>query len=286
MIFKPIKFKKLEVHIWTILLFAVGLIFDFFEVLVIAYGITALHETAHILTAKRCGVKTEAVEVMPFGITMRVSKECIANTTDEIKISVAGPLSNFLIVYLVYGFYGGAYKEYIIITSLAMGIFNLLPALPLDGGRIMRAILVKKAGHIRATTIALKITKITSAFVVLSGLYILFRSGFNFSFLLIGGFLIANLTEERKNANMIIMKDILFSRKKLSEKGTARAEILAADLNESAKKMLGKLSYDKYYLVNVVDSRMEVIKTLTETEVIENMAVYGMNITFKKIVGI
>ena len=286
MIFRPIKIKKLEIHLLTILLFSVGLFFDFFEVLFTAYGITAIHETAHILTAKKCGVKIDAVEILPFGITMRVSKECITNTSDEIKISLAGPLSNFLTAYLVYGFYGGEYKEYIIITSLAMGIFNILPALPLDGGRIMRAIFVKKAGHIWATTIALKITRILSILIALSGIYILYKTGFNFSFLIIGGFLIANLTEERKKANMIIMKDILFSRKKLSEKGVESAEVLVAEINESAKKILERLSYDRYYFVNVVDSRMEVIKTLTETEIIENMAVYGMNITFKKIVGI
>lgn len=286
MIFKPLKIKKLEIHIWTVLLFAVGLFFDFFNILLIAYTITAIHETAHIVTAKMCNVKIDGVEILPFGITMRIDKSCITDTWNEIKIGLAGPVSNFLIAYFVYGFYGGIYKEYIMTASLVMGIFNLIPALPLDGGRIVRALLVKKLGHIRAATVAIAITNVLAFFIIISGLYMLYITGFNFSFLLIGGFLTANLTEERKNADMIIMKDILYSRKKLSRKGVSNGNILVAEASEKAKNVLKMLSYDRYYIINIVDSRMQVVRTVTETELIENMAAYGMNITMKKFVGI
>lgn len=283
MLFKPLKIKKTEVHLWVFLLFAIGLFFDFFEILLIAYAITAIHELSHILVAKMCNVKIDAVEILPFGITMRVARECISDTWDEIKIALAGPVSNFLIAYFTYGFFSGVYREYIITASLAMGAFNLIPALPMDGGRIMRALMVRKIGHIRGTTVSFKITGVLAFFIVIAGLLVLCISGFNFSFLIIGGFLIANLTEERKKAETIIMKDILFSRKKLSEKGIAKADVLVVENNERAKKILGMLSYDRYYLVNIADSRGKVVKTLTETEIIEKMAVYGMNITFKKI---
>ncbi len=281
---KPFKIGKAEIHIWTVVLISVGLFFDFFRLLVIAYIITAIHETAHILTAKRLNVKIDGVEILPFGITMRIKNNCIINPADEIKIAFAGPLSNFLVAYLIYGYYGGEYKDYIIASSLAMGIFNMLPALPLDGGRIIRALMVKKFGHIRATTVAIRITSITSVFIILAGLYALYITGFNFSFLLIGGFLTANLTEEKKNANMIIMKDILFSRKKLAEKGVSKGDLLVAETGDSAKRVLKMLSYDRYYIISVVDNRMRVVKDITETELLEAMAIYGMNISMKKIV--
>lgn len=281
---KPFKIGKIEIHIWFVLLFAVGLFFDFFQTLVIAYGVTVIHECAHILVAKICNVEIDGVEILPFGITMRVAQSCITDTWDEIKIALAGPLSNFLIVYFVYGFYNGAYKDYIILTSMAMGVFNLLPALPLDGGRIMRAFMVRIFGHIRAATFAISVTNVMGVLIAVSGLYVIYATGFNFSFLIIGAFLIANLTEEKKNANMIIMKDILFSRKKLASKGVSRGNVLVAELDERACKILKMLSYDKYYIISVVDSRMRVVRTITETELIEAMAVYGMNISMKKIV--
>ena len=283
---KPVKFKKAEIHLWTFLLFALGMLFDFFDILIISYAITAIHETAHIITAKMCGVETDVVEVLPFGITMRIAKNCIADTWSEIKIASAGPASNFLIAYFIYGFYNGVYKEFIITASLAMGAFNILPVLPLDGGRILRALLVKKMGHIRAASAAIFVSNFMAVLIFAAGIYTLYVTGFNFSFLLIGAFLTANLTEERKNANMIIMKDILYSRKKLLDKGISRTDTLVAEQNEKAKKVLKMISYDRYYLINIVDNHMRVVKTVTETEVIEAMAVYGMNIPMKKIVEI
>ena len=284
MMLKPIRIGKAEIHIWFVLLFAVGLFFNFIQILVIAYAITAVHELAHIILAKSCKVKVDGVEILPFGITMRLSKNYITNTYDEIKIALAGPLSNFLIAYFIYGFYNGYYKEYIITASLIMGAFNLLPALPLDGGRVMRALLVERFGHIRAATVAIYVTNIMAIFIIAAGLYAIYATGFNFSFLLIGGFLIANLTEEKKNANMIIMKDILFSRKKLADKGVSHSNVLVVEINEKAKKILKMLSYDRYYIISIADSRMNIVKTITETELIEAMAVYGMDTTMKKIV--
>ena len=59
-----------------------------------------------------------------------------------------------------------------------------------------------------------------------------------------------------------------------------------ADVNERALGVIENLSYDRYYMVNVINSRMEVLKVVTETEIIEKTAAYGMNVTLKKIVEI
>ncbi len=285
-VLRPVKAGKVEIQLLTILLFATSLFLNFFEMLLAAYCITALHECAHVLVAKMCKVPIDGVEVLPFGITMKVRDECIVKPYDEVKISLAGPVCNFLTAFFTYGLWWGVYRDYIITASVAMGIFNLLPALPLDGGRILRAVLVKRLGHIRATTFVFKVTRVTALLIAIVGLYIVYATGFNFSFLLIGVFLLANLTEERKRANTIIMKDILYSRKKLASQGTLRADILVADVNEKAFSVIENLSYDRYYMVNVINSRMEVLKVVTETEIIEKTATYGMNTTLKKIVGI
>ncbi|MBR5518248.1 MAG: site-2 protease family protein [Clostridia bacterium] len=282
-ILRPFKIGKLHLHIWTILLFCTGLFFEFFEMLVISYTVATLHEAAHILVAKRCRVPISKVEILPFGITMHPVEEYVLKPVDEVKICLAGPLCNFVVAYLVWRFYGGAYREYIVAFNLAMGIFNLLPAIPLDGGRIMRALFVKRFGHIRSTSVAFNITKIVAALIGVFGILVVVKTRFNFSFLVVGCFLIANLTEEKKRANSIIMKDILYSRKKLA-KGVSPSEALVANLYERAMNVISKLSYDRYYIVYVADTKGEVLKTVTETEIIEKTAVYGTNITMKKII--
>lgn len=284
-LFVPVKIGNVSVHLWTVLLFCVSLFFDFFEMLVISYCIVALHEMSHIWVAKRCRVPLEGVWVLPFGITMKISGEYVLKPSNEVKICLAGPLCNFVLAYLVYRLYGGVYREYIIATNLVMGVFNLLPALPLDGGRITRALLVKRYGHIRSTTIAFKITRLVAIVIGLFGVFVLLVTKFNFSFLIIGAFLVANITEEKKRANSVIMKDILYSRKKLA-KGISASSVIVVNLYEKAINVISGLSYDRYYIVYVTDSKGEVLKTVTETEIIEKTAVYGANITLKKIIEI
>ena len=282
-LFVPVKIGNVSVHLWTVLLFCASLFFDFFEMLVISYCIVALHEISHIWVAKRCKVPMEGVSVLPFGITMKIADEYVLTPSREVKICLAGPLCNFVLAYLVYRLYGGTYREYIIANNVVMGAFNLLPALPLDGGRIMRALLVKRYGHIRSTTIAFKITRIVSVVIGLFGIFVLVLTKFNFSFLIIGAFLVANITEEKKRANSIIMKDILYSRKKLA-KGVSASAVVVADVRERVINVISKLSYDRYYIVYVADTKGEILKAVTETEIIEKTAVYGTNITFKKII--
>jgi len=282
-ILRPFKIGKLHLHIWTILLFCTGLFFDFFEMLFISYVVATLHETAHIIVAKRCKVPISKVEILPFGITMHPVEESVLKPADEVKICLAGPLCNFAVAYLVWRFYNGAFGEYVVIFNLAMGIFNLLPALPLDGGRIMRALLVKRFGHIRSTSVAFNITKIVAVAMGVFGIWVIVTTKFNFSFLLVGCFLVANLTEEKKRANSIIMKDILYSRKKLSN-GVCASESVVVNLYERVMNVISRLSYDRYYIVYVADTKGEILKTVTETEIIEKTAMYGTNITFKKII--
>ena len=121
---KPIKIKKIELHLSAVLLLVVALRLRFLNQLAISYVITALHEIAHIFVAHRLGVKIRGVEVLPFGITMRLEDSGIKKPKDEIRVSLAGPLCNLVVAYLTYGFYGGQSRDFIICTSLAIGLLK------------------------------------------------------------------------------------------------------------------------------------------------------------------
>ena len=79
-----------------------------------------------------------------------------------------------------------------------------------------------------------------------------------------------------------MMKDILYSRKKLQDAG--RSEVVVVDDEKSASSVLKRLSYDKYCIIHIVDKNMKNRAVITETQLIENMAIYGINIPVKKIV--
>ena len=81
------------------------------------------------------------------------------------------------------------YLNYTLIASTSMGVLNLLPCLPLDGGRILRASLSLGSDAVSAWRTTMKISRVTSSVILIAGVYLLLTQSFQFSLILIGIFL-------------------------------------------------------------------------------------------------
>ena len=115
-----------------------------------------LHEFAHSLVAIRRGYKVEGITLFLLGGVSNIASES-RRALDDFVISVVGPLTSLAIavvigvVVLVSGGSSPAYAalEYVAIINLLLGLFNLLPAFPLDGGRVLRAAIWAVTGSFR-----------------------------------------------------------------------------------------------------------------------------------------
>lgn len=118
-----------------------------------------IHELGHLLTGIILGFKPKNIEVLPIGISACFYMQCddynkkinYANrfVLKKVIISCAGPITNFIIAIIFYFFDFSIFnisREFIIYTNLIIGIFNLIPIYPLDGGRIIKNILHIKIG--------------------------------------------------------------------------------------------------------------------------------------------
>lgn len=118
-----------------------------------------IHEIGHVLTGIILGFKPKNIEVLPIGISACFYMQCddynkkinYANrfVLKKVIISCAGPITNFIIAIIFYFFDFSIFnisREFIIYTNLIIGIFNLIPIYPLDGGRIIKNILHIKIG--------------------------------------------------------------------------------------------------------------------------------------------
>lgn len=99
-----------------------------------------IHECIHILAGVICGYKLKNFKFVPFGTAIEFEDNSYNNAIKNIFIYIVGPLSNFFISYLIY-ITNIKFKEEIFYTNLILGIFNLLPLNPLDGGKILAEIL-------------------------------------------------------------------------------------------------------------------------------------------------
>ncbi|GER80248.1 MAG: site-2 protease family protein [Anaerolineales bacterium] len=154
-----------------------GAVFGVAATLLLFLSVT-LHELGHSLQAIKFGVRVKDITLMPMGGLARLD-EIPEEPNKELRIALAGPLVNFAIAALLVGV--GALLDaralisldelqaslgsvswsgllaYLTSANLLLGLFNLIPAFPMDGGRVLRALLAKKMNHVKATQVAAQV---------------------------------------------------------------------------------------------------------------------------------
>ena len=121
----------------------------------VLFGIVFLHELAHTLVASAYGVQFSTIELFPFGGVASSEEFHDPDPFAEAIIALAGPDQRRL-MYLGHGWapyevVPAQWLEYFLRANCVIGLFNLMPAFPLDGGRVLRAYLALKLGYRRAT---------------------------------------------------------------------------------------------------------------------------------------
>jgi Zn-dependent protease/predicted transcriptional regulator len=144
---------------------------------VLLFACVLLHELAHVWVARRGGAHVESITLMMLGGVSEIGE--VHRPRLELRMSIAGPIASLLLAVVFYGLFRlsaqgppdlqfGLY--YLAGANLVIGLFNLLPAFPMDGGRILRSLLVRAFGRLRATQIATTVGKVLAVGLVLVGL--------------------------------------------------------------------------------------------------------------------
>ena len=137
-----------------------------------------LHEMGHAVVALRHGIGIRSITLFIFGGVAQMDKEPEDGWT-EFKIAAIGPVVSLALAALFYvgaslpflGNAGGAVARYLALINLTLALFNLVPAFPLDGGRLLRGLLWKPVGKLRATRIAAGAGTFFAFFLIISGVF-------------------------------------------------------------------------------------------------------------------
>lgn len=184
-IFGEIKLLKLTLHPLFLILGVVLFLMGEFSVFIICSLSALLHEYGHFIVAERLGYKMHKIRLMPFGAELFGDLDSFDNK-DELLIAICGPIVNVLIVLLLLGLwwlkpelYNFTYE--IFSVNLVMGIFNLLPIFPLDGGRVVLCFLSSRMERRKAASIVKSVTKVFSVILFVAFLLTI-KSKINLSF--------------------------------------------------------------------------------------------------------
>ncbi len=235
-----------------------------------------LHEIGHALIAKANGVRTSEIVLYPFGGVARL--QGMGTPRQELWISLAGPAVSVLIGALLFGGLrlSGSWiplrqlaqgdvnlLERLMVANVVLAAFNLIPAFPMDGGRVLRSLLAQRWGMVRGTVIA---ASVGQALAILFGLLGLI--GGNFILVFIAFFVFVGASQE-----ILVQRSIALMRgQPVSAAMITRFEVLSHDdsLGQAADLLLSSHQQDF-----PVVSGSEVMGVLTRVELVRGLTQRG-----------
>lgn len=154
--------------------------------MVILFACVLAHEFGHILTARHYGIRTPEVTLWPIGGVASLER-IPEKPREELLVALAGPAVNvviaaFLVLILGANLSGAAVTDVekpgvdlvarVAVANIILVVFNMIPAFPMDGGRVLRAILAMRMNHVEATRVAARIGQAAAFLFALLGLFV------------------------------------------------------------------------------------------------------------------
>ncbi|PKM77440.1 MAG: peptidase M50 [Firmicutes bacterium HGW-Firmicutes-15] len=243
-----------------------------------------VHEIGHVVMALALGVKVAEIELLPFGGQAKIEDFTGLEPDREIYIALAGPavsLSLAGIFYFLRPDMASSYLPLFININLFLGIFNLCPALPLDGGRIMRAFLSAKIGYKKSTTRAAILGKIIALGISLYGLYLIYYHQSGLNYLAVGTLLFWAAHREGKLLAYAFMRYLINKKRDLAKNGVLPSQQVVSQETTQLKRILEYTRPTYYLVIMVVDEGDHLVGMRTEAEVIECFLEKGPSSTLR-----
>ena len=273
----------LSINIWLIPVVIFSILGNYFGLYICTFIIALLHESAHIICAKAVGINISHITLFPFGISASLSRGYIKRSEKEFLIAFSGPFSNIILFWLfklTAKFFPLPILGYCADVNLAMCAVNLLPTLPLDGGRMLKSILTSKFGILRSYNFMLRLSRVMIIAVTVSALLLFIVTDFNFSLILIAVFLFQNLSHEQTLLSHIALKEILENNEKMSTREFFSTKTFCVKESSRISSILRYLSYDYYIVLHILDKNSQIIRTATETELLALLTKNGIRAKF------
>jgi stage IV sporulation protein FB len=222
-------------------------------------AVLAGHEFAHWVVAGAFGLRVSSLEILPFGGVLRLEDLDLADPGVEVAVALAGPLQNLL--WLGAGFTlraAGLLRpevgDFFLAANAVVGVGNLLPALPLDGGRALQALLAVQRGQAVASRVAAAAGYVLAALLLAAALLVLLLRATLVPVLWVFGPLLAlRAAPERRDAAVRPWRHWARRGRDIAAAGIYPVRALAVSPRMALRDVVGHFAPRAYHVVWVVD---------------------------------
>ena len=244
-----------------------------------------LHELGHAITAQRFNVRTRDIILLPIGGVARMER-IPEKPKQELLVAVMGPAVNILISAILFiilkvtntypssvrdiDFTSSNFLFQLYTINLFLAVFNFIPAFPMDGGRVLRALLSLKLSRVKATRIAAytgQVIAICFVFIGFSFNPMLVLIGF---FIFLGAYAEANAEQTLSYLHEIKVSDVLMHRYSVLQPGDSLSKAVDLLLNSQEHSF-------------IIEENDEVKGTLSRKEIIAGLSKFGKDVAISKI---
>lgn len=274
---------KIKIHptfiVFACLLIYFGQSILFFNYLIVMF----VHEFAHAFVAKRLGYNIKNIKLIPFGISLNMNADNLM-PKDEIKIALAGPIVNLflsLVTISIWWLFPESYNySYIFCyANFVTAIFNLIPAFPLDGGRVLLSLLKQKY----SLKNSIKFCKIINVVISVLLLFLFVWSCFisiNFTYLFVIFCVLSGVLDNNKMQNYTLINYGVL--KKIGR--VVKLKQIVISQNEPLYRVCKYIDNFSYLSISVLNEDKNIIFVFTESDFLKLFEKYNASTPFKYVV--
>lgn len=257
------------------LLLLIGMVLGLGAELGIALSSLMLHEFCHAAAARALRVRVQELELMPLGGAARMEDIWALRPAQVALISLAGPAANAALIFMASTL---AWSEVIgpwtamlwIQANLGLMLFNLMPVLPLDGGRVLCALLGRAVGERRALRLFARLGQGFGALLLAASLAMfVWRAELNVTLVFAGAFLIASAGREMRLAEGGTMLSLLKRREEIADEGALPVRWIAALGSQTASELLPLIQARALHRVAVYTDDLSLLGVVEERELLK-----------------
>jgi stage IV sporulation protein FB len=258
-------------HPLFVLLMLLSAATGYFIEMLTLFGIVLIHELGHVTAAKRFGWRVREVKLLPFGGVAEVDEGAGVPAMEELWVALAGPLQNVWMAGVAWAAasWGGGDPEwwrYFAEANVLIGLFNLLPIPPLDGGKILLAIMSYAVRYHVALVVCSWSGLAGSVIVMLYAIFPPTGGGLKLHLLTIGLFLFYSNWYGFRSLPFLFLR-FLMAKRARNERGWASSALpktIVVAGNRRVWEVMKLFMRERYHLVYICDRRGFIMNVLPE----------------------